>query len=110
MIDKISKDLFSVENIRKLVYYIRNEQVMLDYDLAVLYGYEVKRLNEQVKRHINRFPKDFMFQLTNDEVKFIREQKALGKNRKEVYTKFSNKISFGSFENIWYGCNWKSLT
>ena len=46
MIDKISKDLFSVENIRKLVYYIRNEQVMLDYDLAVLYGYEVKRLNE----------------------------------------------------------------
>lgn len=48
--------------------------------------------------------------LTNDEVKFIREQKALGKNRKEVYIKFSNKISFGSFENIWYGCNWKSLT
>ena len=66
MIDKISKDLFSTENIRKLVYYIRNEQVMLDYDLAVLYGYEVKKLNQQVKRHINRFPKDFMFQLTND--------------------------------------------
>ena len=44
MIDKISKDLFSTENIRKLVYYIRNEQVMLDYDLAVLYGYEVKKI------------------------------------------------------------------
>ena len=67
MIDKISKDLFSTENIRKLVYYIRNEQVMLDYDLAVLYGYEVKKLNQQVKRHINRFPKDFMFQLTSEE-------------------------------------------
>ena len=74
MIDKISKDLFSVENIRKLVYYIRNEQVMLDYDLAVLYGYEVKKLNQQVKRHINRFPKDFMFQLTNDEVNFVKSQ------------------------------------
>ena len=74
MIDKISKDLFSTENIRKLVYYIRNEQVMLDYDLAVLYGYEVKKLNQQVKRHINRFPKDFMFQLTNDEVNFVKSQ------------------------------------
>ena len=74
MIDKISKDLFSIENIRKLVYYIRNEQVMLDYDLAVLYGYEVKKLNQQVKRHINRFPKDFMFQLTNDEVNFVKSQ------------------------------------
>ena len=74
MIDKISKDLFSTENIRKLVYYIRNEQVMLDYDLAILYGYEVKKLNQQVKRHINRFPKDFMFQLTNDEVNFVKSQ------------------------------------
>ena len=40
---------------------------MLDYDLAELYGYEVKRLSEQVKRNINRFPKDFMFQLTKTE-------------------------------------------
>ena len=41
---------------------------MLDYDLAEIYGYEVKRLNEQVKRNISRFPEDFMFQLTKEEV------------------------------------------
>lgn len=41
---------------------------MLDYDLAAIYGYEVKRLNEQVKRNINRFPEDFMFQLDSDEI------------------------------------------
>ena len=41
---------------------------MLDYDLAEIYGYEVKCLNEQVKRNITRFPEDFMFQLTKDEI------------------------------------------
>ena len=41
---------------------------MLDYDLAEIYGYEVKRLNEQVKRNITRFPEDFMFQLTREEI------------------------------------------
>ena len=41
---------------------------MLDYDLAKIYGYEVKRLNEQVKRNISRFPEDFMFQLDENEI------------------------------------------
>lgn len=41
---------------------------MLDCDLAEIYGYEVKRLNEQVKRNINRFPEDFMFQFTKEEI------------------------------------------
>lgn len=50
--------------IKDLVYVIRGQQVMLDSDLAKLYGYTVKRLNEQVKRNIERFPEDFMFQLT----------------------------------------------
>lgn len=60
--------LMTVDNIKKRVYVIRGQQVMLDYDLAELYGYEVKRLNEQVKRNIERFPEDFMFQLTQEEV------------------------------------------
>ncbi len=49
---------------------------MLDYDLAEIYGYEVKRLNEQVKRNITRFPEDFMFQLTKDEIPedFLKSQ------------------------------------
>lgn len=50
------------------VYVIRGQQVMLDYDLAEIYGYEVKALNQQVKRNISRFPDDFMFQLTKEEV------------------------------------------
>ncbi len=63
-----STELMTVDNICNRVYYIRGQQVMLDYDLAELYGYEVKRLNEQVKRNIARFPDDFMFQLTKDEI------------------------------------------
>lgn len=46
---------------------IRGRQVMLDKDLAQLYGVETKRLNEQVKRNIERFPEDFMFRLTSEE-------------------------------------------
>lgn len=64
--------LLTVESIRNCVYTIRGQQVMLDYDLASIYGYEVKRLNEQVKRNINRFPEDFMFQLTMDEVDLVK--------------------------------------
>lgn len=56
------------QDIRNMVYTIRGQQVMLDSDLAKLYGYTVKRLNEQVKRNINRFPEDFMFQLTYNEM------------------------------------------
>lgn len=55
-------------NIYNKVYTIRGKQVMLDFDLAQIYGYEVKRLNEQVKRNINRFPEDFMFQLNREEI------------------------------------------
>ena len=56
------------DNIYNRVYIIRGQQVMLDYDLADIYGYEVKRLNEQVKRNAARFPDDFMFQLKKEEV------------------------------------------
>lgn len=67
-------ELLTVEAIRNCVYIIRGQQVMLDYDLAAVYGYEVKRLNEQVKRNISRFPEDFLFQLTQDEYDFVKSQ------------------------------------
>ena len=54
-------------NVESLIRVIRGQQVMLDRDLAELYGVETKRLNEQVKRNIERFPEDFMFQLTKEE-------------------------------------------
>ena len=56
------------------IYFIRNEKVMLDSDLAELYGVETKRLNEQVKRNIDRFPEDFMFQLTETEFENLKSQ------------------------------------
>ncbi len=69
-------ELMTVDNICNRVYVIRGQQVMLDYDLAEIYGYEVKRLNEQVKRNITRFLEDFMFQLTKDEIPedFLKSQ------------------------------------
>ena len=63
-----------VQELRNLVYVIHNQQVMLDFDLAVLYGYEVRALNQQVKRNIARFPEDFMFQLTKEEVETVKSQ------------------------------------
>ena len=62
-----SDQLVFADKIESLIKVIRGQQVMLDRDLAALYGVEVKRLNEQVKRNIKRFPKDFMFQLTKEE-------------------------------------------
>ena len=74
-------ELMTVDNICNRVYIIRGQQVMLDYDLAEIYGYEVKRLNEQVKRNITRFPEDFMFQLTKEEIDFVKSQFATSRNR-----------------------------
>lgn len=67
-------EIMAVENIYNRVYVIRGQQVMLDYDLADIYGYEVKRMNEQVKRNIARFPEDFMFQLSVDETENLKSQ------------------------------------
>lgn len=61
-------ELMTIDDICNRVYVIRGQQVMLDYDLAESYGYEVKALNQQVKRNIDRFPEDFMFQLKKEEV------------------------------------------
>lgn len=59
------------------IYLIRNHKVMLDDDLAELYQVETRRLNEQVKRNIDRFPKDFMFQLTKAEWENLKSQNAI---------------------------------
>ena len=68
------KELSVTEAIHEKIYTIRNTQIMLDVDLAELYGVEVKRLNEQVKRNIERFPENFRIQLTNEELKVLRSQ------------------------------------
>lgn len=64
----------SVEQIAGKIYFVRGLKVMLDRDLAELYGVETRRLKEQVRRNIERFPEDFMFELTQDELKNWRSQ------------------------------------
>lgn len=66
--------------IQNRIYEIRGQRVMLDFDLAELYGTETKRLKEAVRRNLNRFPSDFMFMITNEEYSFLRTQFASLKN------------------------------
>ena len=61
------KDLVPVERIVRGIYLLRDKKVMMDRDLAELYGVDTKRLNQQVSRNRGRFPEDFMFQLSADE-------------------------------------------
>jgi hypothetical protein len=63
-------------SVQQVVQVIRDQQVVLDHDLAALYGVETKRLVEQVKRNIDRFPTDFTFQLSDDEFSALRSQSA----------------------------------
>ena len=59
---------FEAETVREKIYFIRGRKVMLDKDLAILYGVPTMRLNQAVRRNIDRFPEDFMFQLTKGEL------------------------------------------
>ena len=63
-----------IQTIQSKIYEIRGQRVMLDFDLAAMYGVKTGRLNEQVKRNIERFPEDFMFQLTKGEYEILRSQ------------------------------------
>ena len=72
--------------IESLIYEIRGHKVMLDRDLAKLYGVETKVLNQAVKRNIKRFPEDFMFQLTNEEC--LRSQFVTLKNKQGQHLKY----------------------
>jgi len=69
-----SKDLISDNRILRTIMMIRGEKVILDSDLAELYGVETRRLNEQVRRNIHKFPEDFMFQLTRVEFNILKSQ------------------------------------
>jgi hypothetical protein len=79
MTEKQSSLLIPIERIQQCIYLIRTQKVMLDSDLATLYGVTTKRLNEQVQRNIERFPIDFMFQLNDDEAEILRSQIATSK-------------------------------
>ena len=69
-----------VTTIQNRILLIRNQQVMIDRDIAELYGVETKRLNEQVKRNIERFPEEFTFQITREEFESVKSQFATSRN------------------------------
>src|SRR5205823_12676312 len=68
------------ENVAQLVFFMRGEKVMFDADLAMLYGVEVRSLNQAVARNRKRFPADFAFQLTDDELAALRSQLVISKS------------------------------
>ena len=83
MSEEITAIELTEENVESMVYEIRGQKVMLDFDLARIYGYETRYLNRQVQRNIEKFPEDFMFQLTKEEIeKLVRCQ--FGTARKSV--------------------------
>jgi hypothetical protein len=71
---KVKRASIPEEIVVNKIYFIRGQKVMFDDDLAELYGVETRRLNEQVKRNIDRFPPDFMFQLTEKEFQNLMSQ------------------------------------
>jgi len=77
-----------VEAVRGKIYLIRGQKVLLDEDLAELYGVETKRLNEQVRRNITRFPEDFMFQLSADEYTSLKSHFATLKTGRGAHRKY----------------------
>ena len=81
----IVKDNIKIEN---LIYEIRGKQVMLDSDLAMLFGYETKQLNRQVLRNINRFPENYCFQITDTEYISLRCQNGTLKNGRGEHRKY----------------------
>lgn len=67
-------DKISTSEIEQCIFIVRKHKVMLDQDLAKIYGVETKTLNRAMKRNLERFPSDFMFQLTAGEVEILRYQ------------------------------------
>ncbi len=93
--DLIIQNKISNEEIKDLIYTIRGKQVMLDSDVAMLYHYETKKVNQAVKRNIERFPENFCFQLTEEELAVLRSQiVTLNKNN----TKYSLSSQFATLE------------
>ena len=76
------------QQIQRMIHFIRGERVILDRDLAVLYGVETKNLKRQVKRNISRFPSDFMIELTREEYNALRCQNGTIENGRGEHSKY----------------------
>ena len=90
------KSVLTDEAIINSIYFIRGQKIMLDFDLAVLYGVETRVLNQSVKRNIERFPKDFIFRLTAKEWKNMISQTVISFKKDEI-SQIKRKISAPPF-------------
>jgi hypothetical protein len=86
--DKPDLALMPVQEVGRQIMSIRRQRVMLDADLAALYGVSTRVLNQAVKRNIERFPEDFMFQLTSEESSFLRSQTVTLKTGRGQHRKY----------------------
>ena len=92
------------DNIKDLIYEIRGQKVMLDHDLADMYEVEVSQFKRQVRRNIERFPQDFMFELTSEKVSALRCQNGIVKTGRGQHSKypsfgFADVTSFRIYHN-----------
>jgi hypothetical protein len=78
----MSKEIIPIERIARTIFLFREQKVMLDYDLAVLYGIETRALKQAVRRNRDRFPSDFMFELSSEEVEIVVSQFVIPNRRK----------------------------
>ena len=93
------------ENIESMVYEIRGQKVMLDFDLARIYGYTTKAFNQQVQRNIEKFPEDFMFQLTLDEIEQISRSQNVTTKKSEIESAENERSQFVTPEKDGNGSN-----
>ncbi len=88
--DPVMSATRKVDNVESAIYLIRGQRVMLDSDLAAIYGVTTRRLNEQLRRNRSRFPDDFAFQLTAEEFKNMKSQIATSSLRSQFVTSSSH--------------------
>ena len=84
------------ETIESMIHFVRGKKVMLDYDLARIYGYETKRFNEQVKNNIEKFPEDFMFRLSTDELEIVLGSEKSAELEQSLWSKKSSLNKSGN--------------
>ena len=85
-----------IQTIQDKIFEIRGQRVMLDFDLAAMYGVETRALNQAVKRNIERFPEDFMFQLTKGEFEILTNQILKSQNSDALASNFSGDSNLTS--------------
>ncbi len=101
-----NQEIFIQEQITKAIYHIRNQKVMMDSELAKMYGVDTKRLNEQVKRNIDRFPADFMFQLSSEEWENLKSQFVTSSEDDSLKSQFATSSEDDSLRSQIVTLNW----